>query len=227
MILAVSGFKNAGKTTFIDELLSMLDGEYDVLVIKDTHGEIDTRGKDTYRHARAGAYASAITSDNETAVFFSGRKDMGEIASMVNADIILLEGFKSSSYPKIWLGDAEAEVGNIVMRNPATVEAYNYIVKEVRKERILEKLPRIDCGECGHATCSEMAEAVADGLADIDDCEVLKRKGVEVTVDGEVLHLNKFVGGVVESTVRGMLSSLKGAEDVEGGEVVIKLPSRR
>jgi len=207
------------------KFLSMLAGKYEVLVIKDTHGDIDTRGKDTYRHAKAGAYASAITSDNETAVFFSGRKDAGELASMINADVVLLEGFKSSSYPKIWLGEGEGE--NVVMRNPSAEEVYNYIVKAVEKERILEKLPRIDCGECGHATCGEMAEAILSGEAGIDDCEVLKRKGVRVTVDGKILHLNKFVGGVVENTIRGMLSSLKGGEDVEGGEVEVKLPPRR
>jgi molybdopterin-guanine dinucleotide biosynthesis protein MobB len=201
MILAVSGYKGAGKTNFIDGLLSMLGGECDTLVIKGTHGDIDTKGKDTYKHAEAGAFASAIISDSETAVFFSGKKDIGEISLMINADVVLLEGFKNSSYPKIWLEEGEGE--NIVMRNPSVDEAYNYILGEVEKERILENIPRID------------------------SCEALKKNGVRVTVDGKTLHLNKFVEGLVENTIRGMLSSLKGGESVGGGEVAVKLPFRR
>lgn len=226
MILAVSGYKGAGKTTFIDGILSMLGKEYDVLVIKDTHGGIDVRGKDTYKHTEAGAFASAIVSDSETAIFFRERMDAERIASMADADVILLEGFKGSRYPKIWLGEAGAGEENIVMKNPTVGEACSYIVREVKRERVLEKLPRIDCGECGHATCGEMAEAVVDGRATIGDCRVLKREGVKVTVDGEILHINKFVGELVENTIRGMLSSLKGGEDVGGGVVVVKLPAK-
>ena len=106
MILAVSGYKGAGKTTFIEELLPLLEG-YDVIVIKDTHGDIDVKGKDTYRYGEAGAYACAIISDNETAIFLNERASIEKISAMLNADIVLLEGFKESNYPKIWLGDGE------------------------------------------------------------------------------------------------------------------------
>ena len=225
MIIAVSGYKGAGKTTFIDELLPLLGG-YDVLTIKDTNmDEIDTRGKDSYRHSEAGAYASAIIAGRETAIFFNGRREVEEISAMVDADVVLLEGFKHSGYPKIWLGEGDGE--NVVMRNPSVGEAYNYIVKEVEKERVLEKLPRIDCGECGHKTCGEMAEAIVNGEATLDDCHVLKKKGVKVTVNGKALHLNKFVAGIAENTIRGMLSPLKGGENVEKGEISIKLPAKR
>jgi len=224
MILAISGYKGAGKTTFIDELLSLLKEQYDILIIKATHGNIDVKGKDTYKHTEAGAYASAIVGDNETAIFFKERMGVEEIATLINPDIVLLEGFKSSQYKKIWLGEGDGE--NVIMRNPSVEEAYNYILSEVEKEKVLEKLPRIDCGECGHPSCSEMAEAIVKGEASIGDCEVLKRKGIKVMINGKALPLNKFVGDMVENVIRGMLSSLKGGEDVEGGVVVVKLPAK-
>jgi len=224
MILAISGYKRAGKTAFIDELLSLLNEKYDVLVIKDTHGDIDVRGKDTYRHTEAGAYASAIVGDDETAIFFKERKGVEEMAALINPDIVLLEGFKSSQYKKIWLGKGDGK--NVVMPNPSVEEAYNYILSEVEKEKVLEKLPRIDCGECGHETCSEMAEAIVRGEAGIGDCKVLKRKGVRVMVNGKPLHVNEFVAGLVESTIRGMLSSLKGGDDAKEGEVEIKISGK-
>ena len=220
MILAVSGYKGAGKTTFIEELLPLLEG-YDVIVIKDTHGDVDVKGKDTYRYGEAGAYACAIISDNETAIFFKERASIEKISAMLNADIVLLEGFKESNYPKIWLGDGEGK--DVIMKNPSAEEAYSYIVKEVEKEKVLEKLPRIDCGECGHETCNEMADAIVKGKASIGDCKVLKRKGISIKVDGKAVHVNEFVGNMVESVVRGMLSSLKGGEGAGAGEIEIKV----
>ncbi len=225
MIIAISGYQGAGKTTFIEGLLSLLEDKYDVLTIKDTHMDgIDVREKDTSRHSEAGAYASAITAEKETAVFFNKRMDAEEIAALIDVDVVLLEGFKKSGYPKIWLGGGEGE--NVIMKNPTVEEAYKYIFSEIEKERILEKLPRIDCGECGHATCGEMAEAIMEGDATIDDCRVLRAGGVRISVDGENLPLNKFVGEVVENTIRGMLSPMKNSGDVKGGKVTIELPAK-
>lgn len=102
---AISGFKNTGKTTLITKLIPELNRMgYRVAVIKhDGHDfEGDVPGTDSYRHKAAGAYGTAV---------FSGKRmliqkeiqgiDEKKLASFFpEADIILLEGFKNSEYPK-------------------------------------------------------------------------------------------------------------------------------
>ncbi|MEA2054045.1 MAG: molybdopterin-guanine dinucleotide biosynthesis protein B [Candidatus Thermoplasmatota archaeon] len=225
MIIAVSGYKGKGKTSFVESLLSLLKNDYDVLTIKNTHlDEIDVRGKDTSRHINAGAVASAIIAGKETAIFFKGGKNVEEIVNLIDADIVLLEGFKQSSYQKIWIGNGEGK--NIIMKNPGVEEAYEYIREKVEEERILKKLPDIDCGACGYGTCGEMAKAIQREDATIGECKALKKTRVKISVDGKNIPLKRFAGEFVENTINGMLSSLKGVGDVEAiknKEVLIEL----
>lgn len=38
---------------------------------------------------------------------------------------------------------------------------------------VIERLPRLDCGACGHGSCKSMAEAIAKGEAKLTDCPIL------------------------------------------------------
>lgn len=104
-LVAVSGVKNSGKTTFIEKLIPVLQRKgYRTAVIKhDGHDfEPDVKGTDTWRMRKAGAYGIGI--------FSSGRwmlvkeepdTDEKRLAEFFpEADIILVEGMKYSSYPK-------------------------------------------------------------------------------------------------------------------------------
>ena len=81
------------------------------------------------------------------------------------------------------------------------------------------KLPSLDCKGCGRETCYEMAREIVSGTGSVDECVSLQ-PSVEVTIDGEPMALNPFISGIVESTVLGLLSSLKGFRQ---GKVEIKL----
>jgi molybdopterin-guanine dinucleotide biosynthesis protein B len=104
-VLAVSGFKNSGKTTFIERVLPLLtDRGLRVAVIKrDGHRfEADVRGTDTWRFLRAGANGTAVF-DGEKYMLVK-RETVSEdrlFEAFSDADLILLEGFKSSPLPKI------------------------------------------------------------------------------------------------------------------------------
>lgn len=68
----IVGRQNSGKTTLIVELVEHLSGlGYGVGTIKHTHHrhELDTPGKDSYRHRNAGAVAVGILSRGMSAVF--------------------------------------------------------------------------------------------------------------------------------------------------------------
>lgn len=108
-IFAVSGYKNSGKTTLICQLIPELKSRgYRVAVIKhDGHDFVgDVPGTDSFRHREAGACGCAVFSKQRiliTREIERGDKEVDEqalINAFPQADIILLEGLKNSSYPK-------------------------------------------------------------------------------------------------------------------------------
>jgi len=126
-IICVSGLKNAGKTTCIESVLPLLVNKgLQVAVIKhDGHDfEADVRGTDTYRHKQAGAYGTAIFSKSKYMVV--KEEEEPTISQLVHyfpeADIILVEGLKYSSYPKIEI--IRSDNSTVMSCNQDTVIAY-------------------------------------------------------------------------------------------------------
>jgi molybdopterin-guanine dinucleotide biosynthesis protein B len=104
-VLAVSGFKNSGKTTLIESVLPLLAARgLNVAVIKhDGHRfEADAPGSDTWRFLRAGAGGVAVFDyEKYMLVKMEAVSEKRLSAAFPDADLILLEGFKSSPWPKI------------------------------------------------------------------------------------------------------------------------------
>jgi len=139
LLLGLYGRSNSGKTTLLESLIPLLENEgLRVATIKQTHHNVtaDAKGKDTWRHRKAGAKAVALSSDVETALFI-GRKltldDTVKIICAVNdVDVILIEGWKKACVEKIFLGDGE--------KMPNTVLVYDGDPQKVAN-LILSKLP--------------------------------------------------------------------------------------
>jgi molybdopterin-guanine dinucleotide biosynthesis protein MobB len=98
----------AGKTTLLEKVISRLkDRGYRVGVIKhDAHRfDIDRPGKDSYRLTAAGADTMVITSPEKLALVKQHTASPPVEAILAefftDVDIVLIEGFKSSSLPKI------------------------------------------------------------------------------------------------------------------------------
>ncbi|MAE38827.1 MAG: molybdopterin-guanine dinucleotide biosynthesis protein B [Euryarchaeota archaeon] len=114
ILLGFYGPSNSGKTTLFEAIIPRLEDEgMRVATIKQTHHDVtaDAEGKDTWRHRRAGADPASLSSDVETALFL-GRKlsldDTVKLITSVNAvDVILIEGWKQESVPKVFLGGGE------------------------------------------------------------------------------------------------------------------------
>jgi molybdopterin-guanine dinucleotide biosynthesis protein B len=113
-IIQIVGYKNSGKTHLICRLIRELrERGYRVGTAKhDGHEfEMDHAGRDTWRHYEAGAEAVAITSSSKTALIRRETATLEELAAaMPNVDVVLVEGFKSSPYPKIVLLRDEDDV---------------------------------------------------------------------------------------------------------------------
>lgn len=106
VIIAISGVKNSGKTTLIERIIPKLNNEgLKVATVKhDGHDfDADVEGTDTFKHRRAGAYGTAIFSKNKFMVIKEQKNTQEEelISYFSDCDVILLEGFKFSDYPKI------------------------------------------------------------------------------------------------------------------------------
>ncbi|MCP8318414.1 MAG: molybdopterin-guanine dinucleotide biosynthesis protein B [Candidatus Methylarchaceae archaeon HK01B] len=103
-VVAVIGSKDSGKTSTIEYLISNLSKEgFNIASVKHVHEPdftIDVEGKDTWRHARAGAKIIAIVASKEVVVIKKGvsQTKLEEILKNFEdegIDIIFIEGLRS------------------------------------------------------------------------------------------------------------------------------------
>jgi molybdopterin-guanine dinucleotide biosynthesis adapter protein len=101
------GHSGCGKTTFIEKLIPLLTrcGVKVGIIKHDVHGfEMDKPGKDTWRHKRAGAVGTIVSSSSQIGLVLDTDHDHlpHELAPLlVSADLIIVEGYKSGSQTKI------------------------------------------------------------------------------------------------------------------------------
>lgn len=108
-VLCVVGRSNSGKTTLIERLIpELVKAGYKVATIKHAgHGfDLDTEGKDSWRHKRAGANAVLVLSKGSLAMFADVDDDihLSDLRDRFldrSVDLILAEGWKSDNFPKI------------------------------------------------------------------------------------------------------------------------------
>ena len=108
-ILSFVGRSNSGKTTLITRLIpELVRAGYRIATIKHAgHGfDLDTEGKDSWRHKRAGASTVVVVSKGSLACFsdVSDQVQVEEIRDRYvekDADLIIAEGWKSEGHPKI------------------------------------------------------------------------------------------------------------------------------
>jgi molybdopterin-guanine dinucleotide biosynthesis protein MobB len=106
--IAIVGNSGAGKTTLLERLIPALKGMgYRVGAVKhDAHRfDIDHPGKDSHRLTAAGADTMVITSASMQAMVkrHAASPPVGELLERYfsDVDLVLVEGFRGSSLPKI------------------------------------------------------------------------------------------------------------------------------
>ncbi|MGC9530250.1 MAG: molybdopterin-guanine dinucleotide biosynthesis protein B [Candidatus Bipolaricaulaceae bacterium] len=106
-VVAFIGHQGSGKTAFLCRLIPALAARgWRVGTAKHVAPEVeaDVPGKDTYLHRQAGAERVLLYSDAHGALFWDHRDVAVEAAVgqyMGDLDIVLLEGFKESAFPKV------------------------------------------------------------------------------------------------------------------------------
>lgn len=108
-VFGFAGFSGTGKTTLIERLIPRLvDSGLRVSVIKHAHHafDIDTPGKDSYRHREAGAGEVLITSGQRWVLMHELRGEAEpdlatQFGRLSPCDLVLVEGYKRSDIPKL------------------------------------------------------------------------------------------------------------------------------
>jgi len=108
-IVSFIGRSNSGKTTLIERVIpELVKAGYRVATVKHAgHGfDLDTEGKDSWRHKRAGASSVVVVSKGSLALFadVSDQLKVEEVQDRfldASYDLIIAEGWKSEGYPKI------------------------------------------------------------------------------------------------------------------------------
>jgi len=108
-ILCFVGRSNSGKTTLIERVIpELVRAGYKVATVKHAgHGfDLDTEGKDSWRHKRAGASSVMVLSKGSIAMF-ADVPDQLKVEEVRDRfldhtyDLIIAEGWKNEGYPKI------------------------------------------------------------------------------------------------------------------------------
>ena len=108
-VLGIAGWSGSGKTTLVTRLLVELVGRgVSVSTVKHAHHdfEIDKPGKDSYLHRQAGSQQVIVSSSKRWAKIVElkdkSEKKLNELIQELDSpDIVIIEGFKDASHPKI------------------------------------------------------------------------------------------------------------------------------
>ncbi len=118
-VIGVAGFKNAGKTTLVERLVTELTRRgWRISTVKHAHHsfDIDHEGRDSFRHRKAGACEVAVVSRHRWAIIHESRDEeeppLAEIlGKLAPCDLVIVEGYKRDSHDKI-------EVRNLELSHP-------------------------------------------------------------------------------------------------------------
>lgn len=234
--VSVVGYKNSGKTKVVEAIVNELTKRgFKVGTLKHTADDIqlDTPGKDTYRHRTAGSKSSGILHNKGAAFFIDKRLSVQEAVYLLGViDFLVIEGFKSLN----------TQVKILVPRKPVDVEklrdGLEIAIVNTPKVKLLESnvpiiplseinnlvdliednafslLPGLDCHDCGYDDCYSMGKALLKKEAQINQCVgfrddfILRVNEVEVPLKG-------FVRDAMGNMILGFVKTLKGGESAK------------
>jgi len=108
-VFGIVGWKNNGKTTLVERLISQLTlMGYKVSSVKHAHHDvdIDEPGRDSYRHRAAGAVETLLATEKRWALMHEYRnQEVPKLAQLLDVfepcDIVIVEGYKNADHPKL------------------------------------------------------------------------------------------------------------------------------
>jgi len=234
VIVAIVGSSNSGKTTALEEIIKGLTKKgYTVASAKripEPEFTIDTEGKDTWRHAKAGASTILSVAPNELTTIKKVDTKKYTLEQLISeipdqTDIIIVEGFKSlvgedMTIPKIVATKTDNEIS-------AALERYKNIIAfigHIPDRKVETDIPFLDAIN----ETEKLVELVNKKVAVLVERKQKREEKIIIQVDEQILPLGDFVQDIIRNSVLAMVSSLKGVK-IKGEEkvsIVIKRFSR-
>jgi len=235
LIVAVVGSKKSGKTTAVETLVRGLTKRgYKVATVKhipEAGFTIDTQGKDTWRHAKAGAHIVLSVAPNALTVIRKVDTTKYNLEQIVtkcedDAEIIILEGFKKlvgqdSTVPKI----VAVKKTNEVLEASEHYKPILTFVGPIPTEAAKLKFPYVDVLK----EPEKLVDLINQKATVLVERKRKRKEKLKIQIDERVLPLNPFVQKIMRNTILGMISTLKDVV-IKGDErisVIIKSFSRR
>ncbi len=206
--LVICGASNSGKTTLIEELLRQLAAKgLRVGTVKaDGHGKAEKAvdGKDTTRHVRAGARRSVLVSPGLASTYEQPTLQHVHAVEerFADCDFVLLEGFKESRLPKIEVVRRERGTEPLISRKELLGVYGDVPVEGLRHFPTVESL----------------ATFIMTELMTAED----RMPAVALRVNGKRIPLKAHLQEILAGAISGTVGSLKGCEDGDTIEVVVR-----
>ena len=216
VLVAVVGSSESGKSTVIEALIKRLT-KYGYIVasakrIPEPEFTIDKEGKDTWRHAKAGAKTVLSVAPKELAVIkkvetqnYTMEQLVAEIPN--ETDIIIIEGFKNlvgqdMTIPKIVASKNDDEISEALDRykNIIAFTGYNLDRKMQTEIPFIDALKEPD----------KLVELVHNKVAVLVERKRKREEKITIQLDEKTLPLGAFVQDIVRNSVLAMVASLKG-----------------
>ena len=224
-IIAVVGSRKSDKTTAVEALVKGLTRKgYKVATLKhipEPDFSMDTKGKDTWRHTKAGALVTLSVAPNELVIIKKAdttKYGLNEIVKHCEdeAEIIILEGFRdlvaqNPLIPKVVAVKTMEEVQETSKYFKPIIAFVGAIPSKSKRLRI----PYIDALQ----KPEKLVEIVENKIKPMIMKEKKLKAAIKITVDGKRLPLNIFVQKIMRTVVLSMVSTLKDVS-IEGDENV-------
>jgi len=234
-IIAVVGSRKSGKTTTVETIVRELAKKgYRTATVKHIHEPnftIDAKGKDTWRHAQAGAHIIVGVAAKELATIKKAdttKYTLNDITKNCedNTDIIILEGFRGivaqdPTVPKI-----------VTIKNKDEIMEATQVFKPIlaftgpisKTEMTILKIPYVDVKK----KPEKLVEIIEKRVAPIIQKRRESKETLTININGKMLPLNPYVQKVARNVLFAVVSTLKGAtiKGDENVQITVTSPSK-
>ena len=228
-IASIVGKKNTGKTSLTVKIISELTKRgYNVASIKHSHHsiEMDKENTDTWKHKQAGA--NLVVGVGST-TFFNARKehDLNRILYLLkhfdDFDFVIIEGYKSYNYPKIITSPNVRDEYTIAEVDSFTIDEKGVSdLADLIENRGHDIVDTLFANNCGFNNGEAIAKEIRDGNLTVEELDTVESY---LSIDENVVGLNRFVSDYLKQNILGVISTLNlddyGVEDINKIELII------
>jgi molybdopterin-guanine dinucleotide biosynthesis protein B len=213
-VVSIVGKSRSGKTIVIERLIGELKSRaYRVATIKHAPqgASFDEPGKDSWRHIEAGSETVVVSSPNNVVLVKPVSEDtpVEEIVRLLGEDydIILTEGFKQGSAPKIEVHRRDAGVP----------------LKDIKKR------VAIVTDEPLKTKARQFSFEDNKGLADLLEKGFIKpqKERISLYVNNTPVPLTTFPKRIIKNVLVAMVSCLKGVKEVTSLQIFLRKEEAR